>query len=335
MNFYGSADYLDLVRDLYFPGKSCEVRDYDVEGRVFRLLSVEGAPLVRQPFLDVHEPLVAADRPQPAARLAFLPGASHGLVPTADFQAHYLPVEREGEAPTPPERLTPSGDLYLAAPTVVWAGVESWDAYLALLKSRSSLVKDDQRRRRRMGESLGELRFTVHDPSPDVLPFCFENKSAQMVETLGLDIFADERNKRFFPALDERGLLKATTLRAGDRLLAAWLGVIWDDVWTGWIYTYDHDPELKKHSIGRQLLYFMLEESLRLGHREFDFSIGDEFYKFYFSTHARAVGPLGTPPVRDRVKKRLKAAVKEGLTHAPWLEGPAREALKRVRSLRS
>jgi CelD/BcsL family acetyltransferase involved in cellulose biosynthesis len=152
---------------------------------------------------------------------------------------------------------------------------------------------------------------------------CYRWKSQQMLETLGFDAFADERNRRFFPELRAAGLLNASTLRAEGRLLAAWLGAVHDGRWYGWIFTYDRDPALRKLSLGRLLLYRMLEESHRLGHREFDFSIGEEPYKWFFATHARMIAPLGTPPLRLRARRVAVATLKA----FPSLE-------RRVRALR-
>ena len=79
------------------------------------------------------------------------------------------------------------------------------------------------------------------------------------------------------------------------------MGFTHDNVWSGWVFTYDHDPELRKYSLGHQLLRSMLEESYRRKHREFDFSIGGEDYKWVYSTHARLLGAIGCPPLRQRM----------------------------------
>lgn len=317
-NLYTSQPYLDVVIRTFGAGLSCEIADFRVQDRVFRLLARPGRWGTRgprphpTPFLDMHEPLANGDQSNGKThRLAWLPQVSHGIVPADEFQARTLARD------------------FIAAPTVLWDAYPAWDDYLGFLRGRSSLVKDDQRRMRRLDETLGRVDFAVDDRSEDVLPTCYRWKSQQMLETLGFDAFADERNRRFFPELRAAGLLRASTLRAQGRLLAAWLGAVHDGRWYGWIFTYDRDPALRKLSLGRLLLYRMLEESHRLRHREFDFSIGDEPYKWFFATHARMIAPLGTPPLRLRARRVAVTALKA----FPSLERRVRALRDRKRSL--
>lgn len=57
------------------------------------------------------------------------------------------------------------------------------------------------------------------------------------------------------------GLLAVSSLRAGERLLAAHLGVLWERRFYYWIAAYD--PELARFSPGRLLTEAMLESSYR------------------------------------------------------------------------
>jgi CelD/BcsL family acetyltransferase involved in cellulose biosynthesis len=97
-------------------------------------------------------------------------------------------------------------------------------------------------------------------------------------------------------------------------------------VWSGWIFTFDHDPALKKFSLGRQLLHSMLEEGQRQGHRQFDFSTGDEEYKWLYATHARLLGPIGVPPLKQRLIAQAAGPARKLLARYP-------NALKFARSL--
>src|SRR5439155_17626410 len=118
----------------------------------------------------------------------------------------------------------------------------------------------------RLEEVIGPLVFTVDDPGPDVFPTTFRWKSLQWRRLTGVDLFACSAHREFFHELRTRDLLRATTLRAGGRLLAVWLGAVFRDRWYGWIFSFDPDPALARFSVGRQLLYPMLEESYRAGH---------------------------------------------------------------------
>lgn len=317
VNFYTSPQFLDVVASVYFPSRTCSVVDYSLDGQTYRLLDVAGhGPLVSQPFLDLHEALTPDDGGAATAAVKWIPNVARDLVSKDDF-ARFEDVE----------------DV-LAAPTVIWDQFATWDDYIDFLKTQGSIVKEDLRRGRRMQRDLPDVRFLVDDDGEDVVPFCVHWKSKQMLATFGSDLFADDRNREFFEELRRRGTLRASTLRDGDRLLAAWLGTVFDDRWYGWIFTYDPDPELRKLSLGRQLLYRMLEASHAEGHREFDFSIGDEDYKWYFSTHARVVGPAGTPPLTLQVKKRAKAVLQRSPKAFEGVKAVRDQAQKATRAIR-
>ena len=284
-NLYTSDAYLDVLARTYEPGRRVAPEYFEVDGRFFRLLAHTGRrsrPVAPPIFLDMNEPFAAPPDGVSTRPLRYLRKVSHGLVSAAEFSERGL------------------SDQYLAAPTVRWQHFGSWDEYLAMLRSRSSMLRDDQRRMRRLADVVGDVTFLPDDTGGDVIPAALAWKGRQMLETRGSDAFADRRNVDYFHNLRAAGLLTASTLRAGDRMLVAWLGAIYDRRWYGWIFTYDHDPELAKFSLGRQLLYRMLEHSHGLGHVEFDFSEGDEAYKWFFATDARLLGPLGRTPLPER-----------------------------------
>ena len=196
------------------------------------------------------------------------------------------------------------------APYVDWSKFPTYDDYKTfLLTHQKGLVKDRERRARRLAENVGKLEFRVDDTQPDVIELARQWKSRQLRETGLRDYFADPKTDEYLALLRDRGLLTTSTLRAGGRLVSAWIGFIHDGVWSGWVFTYD--PELAKYSVGHQLLSAMLEESHRRGHREFDFSTGAESYKMPYATHGRLLGPVGLPPMQQRIFARAKIEVKK------------------------
>jgi len=307
-NLYASAPFLDAVAKIYFPTRRCAVEDFNLDGKAFRLLTVDGRPLVDlQAFLDMNEPLSAAPQDPRLRRLRGLAAVSHGIVAVDEF------------------RNAACWSTFEGAPTIIWRGFKDWDEYLDLLRSRRVLA-EDQRRRRRLQEVVGELEFTSDDLRDDVLPTCFCWKSARDRELNRIDRFAQEQTRDFFRELRARGLLRASSLRGDGRLLAIWLGAVFQLRWSGWVFAFDSDASLSKYSLGRQLLYPMLEESFRAGQSEFDFSIGFEPYKLFFATHARAIGYLGMPPVG----KRIRRFARDLLKNQPWLYEKARTLRSRL-----
>jgi len=297
INLYSSEEFLRVVANVYFPSQRHAIEDFVVDGKVFRLLAVDGRPLIGpQPFIDMHEPVPAALSAGRPRKLRGLAGVSHAIVGLDEF------------------RNSADWSVFEGAPTVLWAGFEQWEDYEQLLRNRRVLA-DDQRRRRRLEEALGPLEFTSDDLRDDVLTTCFEWKSGRDREMQRIDAFAQEQTRQFFRELRARGLLRASTLRAGGQLMSIWLGAVYRERWSGWVFTFNPEKSLSKYSLGRQLLYPMLEESYRSGHREFDFSIGFEPYKLFFATHARAIGFFGTRPRRDR----FRSVAGDWLKKWPWL----------------
>jgi hypothetical protein len=294
-NVYTQDDFITLLGEVFHPGKVCRPADVAVGRDVYRLLWVQGRGWAPETtFVDYHEPVGrlegwAARSPWPRGpqgqrldRLPRLRNASLGLLPLTRYLAE-------------PEQASALG-----APVVVWEGFENWESYLVLLRSRR-MVPEDLRRRRRLEDVAGPLRFAVDDQAEDVLPTCFAWKTRRDREAGRPELFAEAAPRHFFEALRVRGLLRASTLRGDGRLLSIWLGSVHQGRWSGWVFAYNPEPAFARFSPGRQLLYPMLEESWRAGHREFDFSIGLEPYKLSFATHVRRLGTAGSAPPGERV----------------------------------
>lgn len=293
MNFYASREYLEVVADVYFKGRRTHVEDVAIDGSVLRLLVVDERPITSHLFLDYHEPLR---------------GSEMGSHPRGGGYAEAVVrdvIDIDAWSPA----AFPGLDI---APYVEWSRFPTYADYLAFVLGREKgLVRERERRRRRLTEKHGALAFAMDDDRDDVSPFAREWKGRQLRETGYPDYFADERTIEYLARLREKGLLTTSTLRAEGRLLSVWVGFVYDGVWSGWVFTYD--PEFRKYSVGHQLVCAMLECSHALGHRQFDFSVGAEDYKMMYATHGRVLGPLGRPPLAQRVLRFGKGLARERL----------------------
>ena len=339
MNLFSSDEFLDVIAHVFFPDRKTSIGYYELKGRTFRLLEVDGEPNWSQAFLDYHQPLTPEEIPDDVVikeGLTFLTNGVWKRVDVATWDDAFVPSDSPKDLPP---RLHPSGVPFRGAPVVDFRAFDDHDAYLKFLRSKSSLVKSDQRMQRRLAEIPGGFQFHANDEGDDVLPFCFETKSAQTLESFGVDLFGLPEHKELFHELRRRGMLMASTLRNEERILAAWLGVIHDGAWNGWVYVYNHSEEFRKLSVGRQLMYFVLRECHARGIPEFDFSIGEADYKSYFSTHVRVVGPIGEEPLAQRARKAARKSLREFIQsevypRAPWIETRAEDALQKIRSRR-
>ncbi|MFO1148868.1 MAG: GNAT family N-acetyltransferase [Alsobacter sp.] len=302
MNFYASDQYLSVVSDVYFPGRSTEVRTVLANGSAFRLLFVDGRRYVTgATFLDYHRPLetIAAARHDPSLR---------HVSPVA---IRAVPLEDMPET---------DGATIGLAPFIDWSAFPNHEDYVALLYRRNKgTFKEYDRRLRRLQELHGPVQFAFHDPQEDVLPTAQAWKSSQLLRTGQTDYFADPANVRFFEVMRERGLLLASTLRVADRLVAVWLGFEYQGCLSGWIFAHDGGDEFRKFSVGHQLLRFMIAESHRRGHREFDFSIGDEDYKWLYASHVRLLGEAGIPALTQQVRDLVVRSARQQVKKVPVL----------------
>lgn len=281
MNFYASRAYLDAAAAVYFKGREVAIENVRIGSDILRLLVVDGRIITRLQFLDFHQPLCEAEVQGPIREGRYAQFVVRGTIRCDEWQQDAFPG-------------------FELAPFIDWWQFPSFDAYKnQLLERHRGLVRDRERRWRSLAAAQGEPVFTFNDEADDVLAMAREWKSRQLVETGIPDYFADPKTMEFLQLLRERRLLVSSSLRAGGRLLSVWIGFIHEASWSGWVFTYD--PAFRKYSVGHQLLNCMLEESYRLGHREFDFSDGGHDYKIMYATHGRLLGDIGRPPLKRAV----------------------------------
>ena len=289
MNFFASPEFLHVLADTHFPGRHVRIADVAIGGQILRLLIVDQHRLVTDAtFLDYHVPLRSTDGGIVERWDAFAPWVMRSAIASE---------HRRGVA----------AGLGLS-PYIDWSLFDGYAQYDAFIRSRhAGTFRELRRLRRRLAERHGPIEFCADDRRQDVLAFAVMWKGWQSRKTTGRDLFADPAHVRFFENLRDRQLLVSSSLRVAGRLLAVWLGFVHDRVRSGWIFTYDHDPGFSRYSVGHQLLHAMLQDSFASGHREFDFSVGAQDYKWLYATHARVLGPLGQPrrSATDRTRDTL------------------------------
>ncbi|MGO9483123.1 MAG: GNAT family N-acetyltransferase [Rhodomicrobium sp.] len=311
MTFYTSPEYLNAVAEIYFRGKNTSIEDVRIGEDVLRLLVAGNKQVVTDaPFLDYHQPLPRSEIAGATRKFGHAKSVVRRVIEISEWDANAF-------------------DGFDLAPFVDWPMFATFGDYRAyILKRNKGLIKERERRGRRLAEAFGEIAFKIHDDEDDVLETARAWKTRQLRETGANDWFADGRTMEFLNLLRRRGLLTASTLRASNRLLAIWVGFIHGGVWSGWLFTYD--PDLSKYSVGHQLLNSMLEESFKLKHREFDFSTGAEDYKMIYATHGRLLGPIGSAPLSTRLIGRIK---KELRKQSPKLFEIARSLRRKINSM--
>lgn len=304
MNFFATRGFLDAAAAVYFKGRDTAVEDVRIGDSTLRLLALgEGTFVTRLRFLDYHQPLDKSEIEGPVRRGRFAQAVSRGTMKASAWdEARYPGME--------------------LAPFVDWSRFEGFSDYRDWLLTRQrGLVRDRERRGRALASDYGPVVFTMDDGNQDVLAMAQIWKSRQLRQIGFPDFFDDPRTMQFFDALRARGLLVCSSLRAGGQLVSLWIGFVHQGTWSGWVFAYD--PQFRKYSVGHQLLIRMLEESCRLGHREFDFSGCAQDYKMDYATHGRLIGNIGTPPPLRAAALRARDMLR---THSPGLFAAALRA---------
>jgi CelD/BcsL family acetyltransferase involved in cellulose biosynthesis len=160
---------------------------------------------------------------------------------------------------------------------------------------------------RKLAREWGPIHFQKQDDRLVSLRQVLTWKSAQylrsglvdafryrwMVELL--EVLLETREKEF------AGIL--STLSAGDRMVAAHMGIRSTDVWHYWITAYD--PEFRRYSPGLILLTEMARAAPSLDIHRIDLGKGDELYKRRFANQAVEVAEGWVARSGDRWTDRL------------------------------
>lgn len=300
MNLFSSLPFLESLAEVHFPGQPHALVDCEVEGSRYRLPKIGQRVITEWPFLDFFEPEHEPEKAQTVSPLSlkFLPHVVTATVPA------------EGKKP---DAVTPG---LQPAPFIRWAAFPEWPAFETQLNQRRKQLLADTRRQTRHLSALGELVFVYDDARPAAFETCARWKSAQYMATGIPDKFFQD-NLELFRALQRKGVLVVSTLSVGEKIVAAHIGACWEGRFYYWIPAYDSDHG--KLSPGRVLLMSLLKECHARGHREFDFLLGDEDYKWHYATDCRVVGPVGQPPMSLTLKKRFRGQAKRALSRFPRL----------------
>lgn len=168
------------------------------------------------------------------------------------------------------------------------SGFDSWQAEV---RAQTKQAAKMDRMRRKIVREQGELRFIAHDRSAEAwLTFIGWKDAALRRQGAGGfpgpgwvgAVLHDIRNidtPRF------AGLF--STLYAGDRLVAAHLGMRSDRAWHWWFPSYD--PALQHYAPGLLLMLCCIEEAAKTGLAELDFGRGTQRYKREFGNRARVL----------------------------------------------
>jgi CelD/BcsL family acetyltransferase involved in cellulose biosynthesis len=168
---------------------------------------------------------------------------------------------------------------------------KDWESFYSEKRSKSTR-QDLQRRFRRLSE-VGRAEFRTYNESedvPDIFPQLFSVYTKRWDKKNISLAFSGEPERRFYVqmAVDfaRSGKLDVLTLEVNGDVIAFTLSVTHGTQFT-WLIT-AHDPDFEKYYPGELVLVRLLENTFRQGKfHEFDFTRGDEPYKYKWTDQSR------------------------------------------------
>jgi len=165
----------------------------------------------------------------------------------------------------------------------------SWaDYYGALGKNIRS---DVQRRLNYLGK-MGKAEFIRLHEVDDVSSTLDTLRSIHVkcrAAKGGTSWYTEERRFRFASLIlkrfSDRKWLDIVFLKLNDRVIAYYLGFVYDNVVHFWNTGFD--PEFSQIGPGKLLLHYLIKDSFVKGYREFDFMVGEEPYKLQWTSPTR------------------------------------------------
>ena len=171
---------------------------------------------------------------------------------------------------------------------------QSWEEYLAGI--RNKLRTDTMRQIRRL-EKQGELCFRHCQNQEEawrVLDKFATQKSTRYVTTGARNILQDGRLLAFYKDITNRfwteGWVDLTTLTLDDEVIAIHFGFVFAGKY--FYYMPSFNMNYADYSVGRILLFHLMEESFQRRLREFDFLSGNDLYKYEWTQKIRQLFSL-------------------------------------------
>lgn len=310
-HFLSSDAFLRTVADVYFPGARPEhVRcgDFETKALIHRGRPVSGFFWFSVP----HFPVPHYGR---ARRVPYL-------------QRALLRTEQIAGIPPP-------DGLIEVAPFISWREFATWADFVAFARARGARTGSLERDEERLTRAFGEVRFLPDDPDQEALRLALVWKAEHYART-GFPRLHTVQDRQIYHELRRRGLMGVSSLRAGDRKVAAALWHLHEGTFIFRLTAYDRT--LATYSPGAIHFHHLLRHRFEAGDKEFDMLVGREAFKYHYATHARFLGRLGTEPRLDRWRRR--ARMRAGLIVARYpglqvrvrrVEAAANRAIARLR----
>lgn len=153
-------------------------------------------------------------------------------------------------------------------------------------------IRSDVRRRLNSLAKMGKSQFIRLHEVDDVIDTLGVIKSIHVKcrqAMGGISWYTNEKRFRFaslvLKRFGDRKWLDIVFLKLNDRIIAYYLGFAYNNIVYFWNTGFD--PEFSKVSPGKLLLHYWIKDSFEKKYKQFDFMVGEESYKFQWTSLVR------------------------------------------------
>lgn len=199
-------------------------------------------------------------------------------------------------------------------------------SFAAFAAQRDAKYLADTRRQRRRLEGLGPVTFnsaSAGREAAEIIDTMLRQKRRQR-EAIGMAGW-EPHVERFYRANCGTpvagGRLIASRLRVGDETVATNFGLIYAGRFYGLVMAYE-GGRWARYSPGRILLQCLVEWCISEGLETFDFTVGDEGYKRFWTDNTLRLYESIYPSTPRGACVMAVARLKQALRRSPWLRPP-------------
>jgi CelD/BcsL family acetyltransferase involved in cellulose biosynthesis len=310
----------------------------NLAGKVWRRTEVgiierDGIPVG---FLPFERDVLGIAKPVAASVSDFEGIITHPDMPisaqqlVADFRLSYIEFNHliASQAVWAPYhvRTGPSPSVDLAS------GYETYHASRYADSGYRKLIRELERKAERLQQDCGSLRVEFECQDTNVFDWLVHHKAQQYVNKGHANVLTVPGVLEFLRSIQQMnapffaGMLSA--LFAGDRLIAAHMGMRSESVWHYWFPVYDES--FSKYSPGLLLLMRMIQKAPTIGMRKIDLGKGDALYKQRLANTEQALAQarIGRNGLLSGLTRSVVWA-RQKLRRTPWAV-PLRHAYRRL-----
>lgn len=334
MSVFSSDAFLETVKDTYFSNDTARIGLVNIEGQRYKTLIVQGEkPVSAIPFMDYICPL--AEGEAPAGELAEITSnrirkvvLAEGELRSTEHTEYLVSSLKASQTTQHPEGFHPGAVI---SPAIRLDRIADFETYKDECRKRASRTFSKRALKKlhklETESAAIEAVFEVDKPRQSrVLDDLLAWKEQQYIRTDVPNLFAIEAHRNFLKNLLAREILVLSAIFLGGKTIAAHAGFIHEG--TFYYVLPSYDSAYKSGSPGLFLMEYMIEQSHAKGLTEFDFLLGDEAYKFYYSDYYRIVGMAGETDQWECLRRNSKEWLKKVLFKNEKIKGVVKSYMR-------